>query len=181
MPNLHANSRSTPHLRPPIPQARKHKTSYKIVTFSGVYLPLLFASFLSAQTPAKPDLPYLLHASDLIATESLEAKPTETKDGTTYTIAGAASPVKTPLASPVFLLRSDKLTADKLQLYALQSTGGHREITFSRKKKPPEAFTFTIKPLGNNVFRLEVNESLPNGEYSITPGDSNQAFCFAVY
>jgi hypothetical protein len=26
-----------------------------------------------------------------------------------------------------------------------------------------------------------VNDSLPDGEYSITPGGSTQAFCFAVY
>jgi hypothetical protein len=59
--------------------------------------------------------------------------------------------------------------------------GRQREITFYRKKKNPVPYTLTIKNLGDNVYRLEVNESLPNGEYSISPPDSNQAFCFAVY
>ena len=151
-----------------------------------MYFPLLFAPVLTSQTysgptPAQPDLPYLLHADTLIPTESLEARQSNTKDGITYTLAGPASPVRTPLASPAFVLESDKLMADKLQLYQLRSAGTHREITFSRKKKPPESYTFEVKPLGNHLFRLEVNESLPKGEYSITPGDSNQAFCFAVY
>jgi hypothetical protein len=152
----------------------------------GTPLFLLFAFRLAAQTytgamPPKPDLPYLLHADELVATEGTEAKQTDTKDGTTYTIPGSASPVKTPLASPIFLIKADKLVADKLQLFALRPAGNRREITFSRKKKNPESYTFTVKPLGSNVYRMEVNESLPKGEYSLTPGDSNLAFCFAVY
>jgi hypothetical protein len=147
---------------------------------------VLFASLMAAQTdagpiPAKTDLPYLLHADSLVSTEVAEAKQTEQKDGTLFTIAGANSPVKTPLASPIFVIHSDKLPAEKLQLFPLESKGRQREITFYRKKKNPESYTFTIKSLGNNVYRLEVNESLPNGEYSISPADSNLAFCFAVY
>jgi hypothetical protein len=147
---------------------------------------ILFASLMAAQTgtgpaPAKSDLPYLLHADDLVSTEVTEAKQTEQKDGTLFTIAGANSPVKTPLASPIFIIHSDKLAADKLQLFQVQSKGRQREITFYRKKKNPAPYTFTIKSVGTNVYRLEVNESLPVGEYSISPADSNQAFCFAVY
>ena len=135
----------------------------------------------SGPVPAKPDLPYLLHADDLISTEVTEARQSEQKDGTLYTIAGANSPVKTPLASPAFLIRSDKITADKVQLFALQIHGRQREIMFYKKKKNPVPFTFTVKSMGDNVYRLEVNESLPAGEYSISPADSNQAFCFAVF
>ena len=153
---------------PTLLPAGKHKNSYKIACFSGGLFLLVFATLLAAQTytgptPAKPDLPYLLHADTLIPTESQEARQSNTKDGITYTLAGAASPVRTPLASPAFVLQSDKLEAEKLQLYLLRSAGTHREITFSRKKKPPESYTFEVKSLGNHLYRLEVNESLPRG------------------
>lgn len=153
---------------------------------NGWVLPVLCACLQAAQTnsgpvPAKPDLPYLLHADALVSTEITEAKQTDQKDGTLFRIAGANSPVKTPLASPTFVIKTEKLVPDKLQLFQLQSNGRQREITFYRKKKNPAPYTLTIKNLGDNVYRLEVNESLPNGEYSISPPDSNQAFCFAVY
>jgi hypothetical protein len=135
----------------------------------------------AAPVPQKADIVYLLHADTLVPAEATEAKETAQKDGTLFTIPGANSPVKTPLASPIFVIKSNKVVAEKLQLFRLQTNGRQREITFSRKKKNPEPYTFTVKPLGDNVFRLEVNESLPNGEYSISPADSNQAFCFAVY
>ena len=148
-------------------------------------LTLLFAVAIGAPiysgpAPAKADVPYLVHAGKLVETESTEAKEQQTKDGVTYVIAGASSPVKTPLASPIFVMKPAKLAVEKLQLFQLQTAGGHREITFS-KKKNPEPFTFTVKPLGNGMYQMEVNDSLPNGEYSVTPSGSNQAFCFAVY
>ena len=142
---------------------------------------LLSAQAYSGPVPAKSDVPYLLHANELVSTEVTEVKQSNQKDGVTYTIAEANSPARTPLASPVFLLKADKLDPEKLQAFQLQSTGGHREITFYRKKKSPQAYTFTVKKLDGKLYRLEVNESLPNGEYSVTPSDSNQAFCFAVY
>ena len=64
--------------------------------------------------PPKPDVPYLVHASNLIPTEATEASQEGKKDESTYTVQGAASPVRTPLAEPIFLLRSEKIKADSL-------------------------------------------------------------------
>jgi hypothetical protein len=141
---------------------------------------LLLAQNYTGPSPAKADIPYLLHASKLIATEQIEAKETRLKDGSTYTMDGDHSPVRTPLASPIFLFKADKVNAEQLQLFQLESAAGHREITFS-KKKNPQSFTFTVKKLAGPLYRLEVNESLPAGEYSISPPDSNQTFCFTVF
>jgi hypothetical protein len=141
---------------------------------------LLLAQNYTGPSPAKADIPYLLHASKLIETEQIEAKEEKLKDGATYMIAGDHSAVRTPLASPIFLFKADRLNPEHLQLFQLQSSAGHREITFS-KKKNPQTFTFTVKKLGGPLYRLEVNESLPAGEYSISPPDSNQTFCFAVF
>lgn len=148
-------------------------------TAALLFAPVLFAQSYSGPAPAKADVPYLLHAGQLLSTEVLEARETKLKGGSSYTLPGANSPVKTPLASPIFLIKADLLDPEKLQLFQLLSGGGHRQITFSNKKNP-RAYTFTVKKLEGNLFRMEVNESLPIGEYSIAPSDTNTAYCFAV-
>src|SRR5580704_3174261 len=103
-------------------------------------LPLVFAAVFAASgqkyngpVPPKPDLPYLKHAGDLIPTEATEAKEDKKKDEILYTIEGANSPVKTPLASPIFLLQADKLVPERLGLYKLEIKSGHREVFASSK------------------------------------------------
>ncbi|HMC58298.1 MAG TPA: hypothetical protein VKJ01_03810, partial [Candidatus Solibacter sp.] len=75
----------------------------------------------SGPRPPMPDLPYLKHAEDLLPTEATEAKEEKgkkgRKDDLLYIVTGPNSSAKTPLASPVFLFQSDKLAADKLQLF----------------------------------------------------------------
>ncbi|MBI2680286.1 MAG: hypothetical protein HYX25_04670 [Candidatus Solibacter usitatus] len=142
----------------------------------------LIAQKYTGTLPPKPDLPYLVHANNLVPTEAGEAREEGKKDDIIYVIAGAASPVKTPLASPIFLLQADKLQPEKFELYRLEVKNGRREVTFSRKKrKTARPIRLSIHPLGESVYRLEVDETLENGEYSISPGGSNQVFCFAVF
>ena len=79
------------------------------------YLPILLLSVLglaamqqyTGPRPPKPDIPYLLHANNLIETEAAEAKEQPRKDDILYVIAGANSAARTPLASPVLLLQTD--------------------------------------------------------------------------
>ena len=130
--------------------------------------------------PPKPDIPYLLHANNLVATEVSEAKENPRKDEILYTIPGASSPVKTPLASPILLLAVEKLDPARLQLYKLESRNGQREILF-RKKKPTPPIRLDVTRLAEGLYRIEVGESLENGEYSLTPEESNRVFCFQVY
>ena len=132
--------------------------------------------------PPKPDVPYLKHAADLIPTESAEAKEEKgKKDDVVYVIAGLNSPVRTPLAAPIFLFQSDKLAPDRLQLFKLESRNGRREILFGPKKQP-QAILMKVMHLDSaNLYRIEVDDSLEPGEYSITPKDSNQVFCFQVF
>jgi hypothetical protein len=95
--------------------------------------------------------------------------------------AGAASSARTPLASPIFLLQTDKLVATKLALYRLEARNGRREITFSPKKQP-KAIRFELTRLNTNkLYRLEVDESLEPGEYAFSAEGSNQVFCFQVF
>ena len=73
-------------------------------------LPLLLAAVFAASAqkydgprPPKADLPYLKHASDLLPTEPGQAREQKQKNDILYTVEGAASSAKTPLASPIFI------------------------------------------------------------------------------
>lgn len=149
----------------------------------------LLLGFLRADEPAPPvppktDVPYLLMASQLIPTDATEAQEDHTgkkkKEETTYTVAGEHAKARTPLTSPIFLLKQDSLDVQRLEVYAFEVKDGHREVTFSTRKAV-HPYTLTAKKLDEAFYRLEVNESLPPGEYAITPSGSNQVFCFSVY
>jgi hypothetical protein len=131
--------------------------------------------------PPKPDLPYLKHADNLIPTEAVTAKEEKKKDDTTYVIEGANSPVKTPLASPIFLMQAGTLAPDRLQLFKFEVKDGHRQL-FLPAKKPPQAILIVVTKISTDgLWKIEVHESLEPGEYSLSPEGSNQAFCFQVF
>lgn len=152
-------------------------------------LPLVFLAAVAAAQPkytgprpAKPDLLYLKHADSLVPTEAAEAKEEkQKKDDILYIIAGANSSAKTPLASPIFLLQVEKLVPDTLRLFKLDTKNGRREILFGPKKQPRAFRMEATRLTSDNLYKLEVEESLEAGEYSVSPEGSNQVFCFAVY
>jgi hypothetical protein len=142
----------------------------------------LLADKYSGPRPAKPDLPYLMHADDLIPVESGEAKQDDRKGDVNFVIPGANSTVRTPLASPAFLILTDQLQADHLQLYKLQSKGGQREVLIRRRNKlVARPIRLNVTRLDDQLYKIEVDEILENGEYSLSPTDSNQVFCFQIY
>src|ERR1700690_4600835 len=75
--------------------------------------------------PPKADLPYLVHADNLIPTEAAEAKEESKKDETTYTMPGVSSPARTPMAEPIFIIESDRVLPDRLELYRWGGKNGH--------------------------------------------------------
>ena len=136
----------------------------------------------SGPRPPKPDVPYIKHADSLVATEASDAKEEkQKKEDILYIISGASASAKTPLASPIFLLQTDKLNADRLGLYKLDVKNGRREILFGPRKQPRSFRMEVTRIAPDNLYRLEVSESLEPGEYSLSPEGSNQVFCFAVY
>ncbi len=146
-------------------------------------VPASTAAKYAGPRPPKPDVPYLLHASRLVETEVTEAKEEKRKDETVYAVSGAASPARTPLAEPIFLLETQKLQAERLELYKLELRSGRREAVFPDKKKrdAPRPIRLSVTRLDQNLYRLETTAGLENGEYSLTPPGSNQVFCFQVY
>ncbi len=155
---------------------------FRAVAIGMMCLGALLAQKYTGARPPKKDVPYLMHADDLVATEVSEAKEEKRKDDLAYIVEGAASSAKTPLSGPRFLFEADKLSAEKLQLYKFDVKNGHREVFFSKKgKNSARPRRLEVTRLSEGLYRLDVNESLENGEYGLTPEGSNQVFCFQVY
>jgi hypothetical protein len=131
--------------------------------------------------PPKPDLPYIQHATNLIATEAAEAKEQKSKDDTVYTIDGENSSSKTPLALPIFFIKADKLNPASLQMYRLESKDGHRELTASAKKNAEPIHVQVTRIGADNIYKLDVYNGLDAGEYALTAEGWKQMFCFQVY
>ena len=39
----------------------------------------------------------------------------------------------------------------------------------------------SVNKVDGRLYRVEASEPLENGEYSLSPNDSNKVFCFEVY
>ena len=133
--------------------------------------------------PPKVDVPYLMHADNLIETEIGKAKSDERKDTVVAMVPGPSSPVKTPLAEPIFLIKTDKLSVDKIAAYRMEVKNGQREVVVNAKKlknmKTP--IHLQITKLDDRLYRVEVDEPLENGEYSLSPDGSDETFSFQIY
>src|SRR6266849_3513476 len=157
---------------------------------TGSLLLLLWISAAAASAqkytgprPPKPDVLYLVHADNLVPTEVAEAKQESRKNDISFTIAGAGSPARTPLAEPIFIMEADKISPERLELYRVDVKNGHREVTMSQKRTRggPRPLRLSVTRLDKGLYRIEASETLENGQYSISPNDSNHVFCFEVY
>lgn len=148
-----------------------------------VFLPAFAADKYSGPRPPKADVPYLLHADNLIEIEVGAASSEARKDSTVASIVGASSPVKTPLSEPVFIIRTDRLQADRFELYRLESKNGRREVLLGNKKgkNMGRPVYLSITRLDDRLFKIEVDEPLENGEYTMTPQGADSTFSFAIY
>ena len=132
--------------------------------------------------PPKPDLPYLLHANNLIPTEAGEARQDNKKNETMYVIAGAASPARTPMAEPIFLIDARQIVPDRMELYRLEVRNGNREVSMAtRRRGGARPLHLLVIPLSNHLYRVEADEPLENGEYALSPSGDNRVFCFQIY
>lgn len=155
------------------------------------YLLLLGCAFVlwaqspeyNGPTPSKADVPYLLHASTLVETEATQAHEEQKKNESTYWLEGTASPARTPLAEPIFILKADKLRPERIQLYKMDVKRGRREVTIKNNpgRNDARALHLNVTRLGGNLWKVEAAEILANGEYTLSPDGSNDAFAFQVY
>ena len=132
--------------------------------------------------PPKADVPYLVHASTLVETQVTEAKQESKKGATVFWIEGAASSARTPLAEPIFILKTDKLNPDKLEMYKFDVVKGRRELTIKDKPgKNDRPLYLSVTKVGKDLYRVEASEQLAPGEYSLSPERTNLVFTFQVY
>lgn len=105
------------------------------------------------------------------------------KDSSVAVINGASSPVRTPLSEPIFIIRTDRLQADRIECYKLESKNGKREVVIGQKKGRgvSHPIYLAVTRLDDRLYKIEVDEPLENGEYSLTPQGSDQTFSFAIY
>jgi hypothetical protein len=128
-------------------------------------------------------VPYLLHAGNLVETETLQAKEETRKKDQVASIDGKASPVRTPLAEPIFLFDANKVQPEKLQMYRLDVTkDGRREVVFPENaKKGQRPVHLAVKKLSGNLYRVEADEILENGQYCLSPEGASTVHCFEIY
>ncbi|MCU0228626.1 MAG: hypothetical protein MUF01_13400 [Bryobacterales bacterium] len=137
----------------------------------------------SGAKPAKKDLPYLVLGNRLVETEQAEASQAEVKNRTTYTVQGASSSARTPLAEPAFLLLPGEMKPESLSLYAMKVEKGVRSLSFSSKprKDDPRSIPLLFHPRKDGTMMIESNQYLDPGEYCLSPQGANTVFCFQVY
>jgi hypothetical protein len=150
-----------------------------VLILSGVGI--AWTADYSGPRPPKPDMVYLVHADNLIPTEAGEAKEEGKGGNTKYVMPGATSSARTPLAEPIFLLQSEKLTAESLELYKFDVKGGRREVDLSGGRGSAKALHLSVTRLERGLFRIEADEVLDNGEYVLSPMGSDRVFCFGIF
>src|ERR1700730_3252111 len=140
--------------------------SYRVcLLLASLSTSLFAADTYNGPRPSKPDVPYLLHADHLIETEANEAREDNRKGEVTYIIPGASSPVRTPMAEPIFIIQTQQLVAERIELYKLDVKNGQREVKLSQKRKRggPRPIHTLVTRLGARLFKIEADEPLENG------------------
>jgi hypothetical protein len=136
----------------------------------------------SGPMPPKSDVLYLLQANHLIETETGQAREESKKDATIYSITGAASPARTPLSEPIFIIDARQVAPDRMELYKLDVRNGSREVSLSNKgRKGGRPLHLMVTKLAEHLYKVEADEPLENGEYAISPSGENRVFCFQIY
>lgn len=150
-------------------------------TFLALVLAAVFtyaADKYAGPVPPKPDIPYLLHATNLVETEVAQARQGK---GDTFIVSGTASSARTPLEEPIFIMDAQQVSPERLELYRMDVKGGNREVTLGSNRRRNRALHLTVTPLSNHLYRIEADEPLENGEYALSPNGDNRAFCFEIY
>ena len=137
---------------------------------------------LGIPNPPKPDIPYIIHGSQIFELERAEAQAQESKNELRYWISGSAATIKTPLAAPEFLIDSQQLDPRDLKLYGFDVVKGRRELLFRKKKKVvAEPYFLHLDGIEARVVRIRINASLAPGQYGLTPDGQNSVFTFSVF
>ncbi|MEP7351818.1 MAG: hypothetical protein ABI824_01165 [Acidobacteriota bacterium] len=143
---------------------------------------LVVAQDYKGPVPPKTDVPYLLHASNLIETEVQDAQQDSKKNEATFWIDGTNSKARTPLAEPIFIIRAVNLKPEKFELYKFSVKKDRREVTIKdRPGRGDGPLHLSVTKVGRDLWKIEASEVLENGQYSLSPQGANKVFAFEVY
>jgi hypothetical protein len=133
--------------------------------------------------PPKKDVIYLVHADNLVPTEIGDQKEEGKKGDPVYTFPGTSSPARTPLAEPIFIIDSESIRPDSVELYRMDVRSGHREVKVSggSRRSGTKALRLSVTKLDRGLYKLEASETLDPGEYALSPSSGSHVFCFEVY
>jgi hypothetical protein len=133
--------------------------------------------------PAKADVLYIYHAGKLIETEVAQARQETRKDQEVAWIEGGPSNARTPVPEPIFIVKAEKLQPERLQVYRLEVKGNRREVVLSTKKGKNQArpIPVVVTRLEPGLYKVEVDQLLDPGEYTLSPDGSNETYSFQVY
>jgi hypothetical protein len=99
-----------------------------------------------------------------------------------YRIQGAQSPVRVRRSDKiVFVLRLNS-SGDprRYELYPLDSRMNYRQTQPTRGGGRPLALPATIAKIGDSIYEISPARPLYPGEYSVSPIDSSESYCFGV-
>lgn len=171
-------SRSVPFLKIPM----KSRLLALILAVFALSVIVAAADRYNGPIPPKTDLPYLMHADNLVPTEIGVAKQEDRKDGTAFVLPGATSSARTPLAEPIFIIKTNRLMPDRLSAFKLDVKGGGREVFIPNKRgKNSKPIPLKVTRLSDGLYKVEVDNPIENGQYVLSPEGSNDAFAFEVY
>ena len=186
---LRTNSVPTRSLALPLDCLRSHYGWCALFALGALLLALMVPAVQAQEAytgpvPPKSDIPYLLHASNLLETEVAEAKVLKQKDHeTTFAIDGETSPVRTPLPEPIFIIKADRIRPESIQMYQFEQKDSQRQLKLKDNpgKNDAHPLFLTVTHLDGDLYKIEADEILENGEYSLSPSTGNEVFAFEVY
>jgi hypothetical protein len=159
-----------------------HRSAIAALLVALTAFPLAAQQRYTGGPPPKKNIPFLIHADNLLETETQKATEQAKKNETTYIIPGEKSTARTPLASPMLVMDADGLDPTRLQLFALEVKDGHREVKFKKKGKGGAMpLNIEVTKVRGTLYQIRVLDSLDRGEYSLSPDGSNDVFCFEVF
>jgi hypothetical protein len=138
----------------------------------------------------QPDVvgvPFMRGASGLVTLEReigmmVRSNTTYGMGASVYRIQGAQSPVRVRRSDKIVFVVRLNSTGDprRFQLYSLESRMNYRQTQPTRGGGRPPALAATINKIGDSTYEISPMQPLYPGEYSVSPIDSNESYCFGV-
>jgi hypothetical protein len=159
--------------------SRSFESALLLLALSGA---CMAAPRYDGPRPPQPDLPYLLHANNLVPTEKVTAREESGKNGMSYVINGSSSTARTPLAEPIFIVQAQRMVPDRLGCFRMDvNKSGNREVVMGKKSRKDKPIPLKVTKLEEGLYKVEVDTPLENGQYTLSPEGSDEAFAFEIY